>query len=323
MRAIVFTAAGGPEVIDHREVPDPVAGAGEVVVRVRATAVNRADLLQRMGFYPAPPGVPADIPGLELAGEVESDGAIFKAGARVYGLAGGGTYAEKVVVHERTLAQIPDGLDFVQAAAVPEAFVTAYDAMVSQAGLSAGETVLVSAVGSGVGTAAVQIARAIGARAIGTARTESKLGRAAELGMAHGIVAESGKFARAVREATGGRGVDVVLELVGGPYVAEDIACVARGGRIILVGLMAGARGELDFGPILQKRVRLQGTVLRARPLEEKIVAGQLLARLGPLFASGALRPVVDRVFPLAEAAAAHVYVGSNEGFGKVVLTST
>jgi putative PIG3 family NAD(P)H quinone oxidoreductase len=309
--------------MELREVPAPTPAAGEVAVRVRATAVNRADLLQRMGLYGAPPGAPQDIPGLEFAGEVEEVGphTTLAKGTRVYGLAGGGTYAERVVVHERTLAPIPDGLDFVRAAAIPEAFVTAYDAMVTQGRLEAGETVLVHAVGSGVGTAAVQIARAIGARAIGTARSEGKLERAKALGMAQGIVPAGGKFAAAVRQATGGRGVDMVLELVGGGYVAEDVSCAAPRARIMLVGLMAGPRADLDLGPVLHKRITLIGTVLRARPLEEKIAAGQLLARhVSPLVASGALVPVVDKVLPLEKAAAAHEYVGANEGFGKVVL---
>jgi NADPH:quinone reductase len=326
MRAIVIARPGGPEVLEWREVPDPVPGRGEVLVRVRATAVNRADLLQRIGRYPAPGDSPADVPGLEYAGEIEALGdgvAGWTAGDRVFGLAGGGTYAERLVVHARTLARIPDGIPFEEAAAIPEAFVTAWDAMVTQGRLAAGETVLVSAVGSGVGTAAVQIARAIGARALGTARTPDKLERARELGLDAGIVPTEGRFAAAVREATGGGGVDLVLELVGGGYLAEDLACVAPRGRIVLVGLLAGARAELDLGAILSRRLELRGTVLRSRPLEEKILAARAFARhVVPLVARGALRPVIDRVLPLREAAAAHERVASNEGFGKVVLVA-
>jgi NADPH:quinone reductase-like Zn-dependent oxidoreductase len=243
----------------------------------------------------------------------------LKVGDRVFGLCGGGAYAEQLVVHARTAVKMPARLSFTEAAAVPEAFITAWDAMVTQAGLGAGETVLIHAAGSGVGTAAVQIARAIGARAVGTARSAAKLERARALGLETMVPVQNGKFAAAVMEATGG--VDVVLELVGGPYLAEDLLCVAPRGRIVLVGLLAGARAELDLGLILRRRLRLWGTVLRARPLEEKIAATQAFARhLLPLFERGALAPIIDRVLPLARAAEAHAHVASNEGFGKVVL---
>jgi putative PIG3 family NAD(P)H quinone oxidoreductase len=329
MRAIVITKPGGPEVLELRDVSTPEPAPGQVRVRVRASAVNRADLLQRLGAYPAPADAPKDIPGLEIAGEVDAVGSgvtELAMGDRVFGVVGGGAYAEAVVVHARTLARMPDGLDFTQAAAVPEAFVTAYDAMVLQGGLSAGDIVLVHAAGSGVGTAAIQIARAIGARSIGTARTEAKLARARELGMDHGLVPASGKngpeLAAKVRELSGGRGVDVVLELVGGNYVPESLASLAEKGRLVLVGLLAGTRADIDLGLVLRRRLRVLGTVLRARPLEEKILAAQVLEhRLAPLFASGALRPVVDRVLPLEKAAEAHAYMAQNEGFGKVVLS--
>jgi putative PIG3 family NAD(P)H quinone oxidoreductase len=324
MKAIVITEFGGPEVLALRDVPAPVPSRGEVRVRVRATAVNRADLIQRMGMYPAPPGDPPDIPGLEFAGEVDAlgnDVTTLALGDRVFGLVGGGAYAEHVVANERALAKIPDALSFEQAAAVPEAFITAYDAMVAQGALAAGERVLVHAAGSGVGTAAVQIARAVGARCIGTARTPEKLERAKTIGMHEGVVASGGKFAEAVMRATGGAGVDVVLELVGGAYVAEDLACIAPRGRIVLVGLMAGAQVDLDLRAVLKKRVSVVGTVLRARPLEEKIAAARAFERhVVPLLASGALQPIVDRTFALHDAPAAHAYVAANEGFGKVVL---
>src|SRR6185312_2431300 len=260
MRAIVIDAPGGPEVLQWREVPTPEPGRGEVRVRVRATAVNRADLLQRMGLYPAPPDAPQQIPGLEFAGEIDA-----------VGLVGGGAYAEALVTHADCIARMPDALSFTDAAAIPEAFITAWDAMVTQAGLGAGETVLVSAVGSGVGTAAVQIARALSARPLGTARTASKLARASKLGMDRGFTVAGGKFADDVLRATGGRGVDVVLELVGGGYMAEDLLCAAPEGRIVLVGLMAGVRAELDLGLVLRKRLAIIGTQMRARPLGEKI----------------------------------------------------
>jgi putative PIG3 family NAD(P)H quinone oxidoreductase len=299
-------------------------------VRIRACAVNRADLLQRLGGYPAPADAPADIPGLELAGEVDAVGEgtrDVKVGDRVFGIVGGGAYAEAVVVHARTLAPMPVGMSFTDAASIPEAFLTAYDAMVSQAGLAAGETVLVHAAGSGVGTAAIQIARVIGARAIGTARSEDKLARARALGLAEAIVPDvsagprAPRFAEAARAATGGRGVDVVLELVGGDYVPESLASLGEKGRLVLVGLLAGAHVGIDLGLVLRRRLRIFGTVMRARPLEEKIAAALVLARnLGPLFASKALVPVVDRVLPLAEAGEAHRLVGDGAVFGKVVL---
>ena len=223
-------------------------------MRVRATAVNRADILQRQGKYPPPPGSPADVPGMELAGEVDAlgDGVVdWAVGDRVFGLVGGGSYAEYVVVHGRTLARMPDGMTFTDAAAVPEAFVTAWDALVTQANLSAGETVLVHAAGSGVGTAGVQIARAIGARTVGTARTSEKLERAVALGLSVAIVVAGSTFAGDVLKCTGGQGVDVVLDLVGGPYVAEDLACLAPRGRILVVGTMGGASVQLDLALLM------------------------------------------------------------------------
>lgn len=324
MKAVVISRPGGPEVLELKTVPDPAPSRGEVRIRLRATAVNRADLLQRMGMYPAPPGSPADIPGLEFSGEVDAlgqDVTRWAIGDRVFGLAGGGTYGELLVAPERAIARMPSSLDFVSAAAVPEAFVTAYDAMVSQARLAAGQQVLVHAVGSGVGTAAVQIARAIGARAIGTARTAWKLQRARELGMTDGVVPVDERFAAAVLGLAGPEGVDVVLELVGGAYVAEDLHCTKQCGTIMVVGLMGGRQVGLDLGTVLRKRLTLTGTVLRARPLEEKIAAAQVLQRnLVPLFEDGRLRPVVESVLPLSQARQAHEQMERNESFGKVVL---
>lgn len=323
MRAVVITRPGPPEVLALVERPTPEPSRGEVRVRVRATAVNRADLIQRLGGYPAPPDAPPDIPGLELAGEVEALGPGVErlaVGDRVFGLVGGGAYAEQVVSHERALAKIPDGMSFEEAAAVPEAFMTAHDAMIGQAGLSGGETVLVHAVGSGVGTAAVQLARAHGALSIGTARTPEKLARAKALGLDAGVVASDGRFADAVR-AVDPAGAHVVLELVGGGYLAEDLRCTRPLGRIVLVGLMAGARAELDLGLVLRKRLRVYGTVLRARPLEEKLAAMRTFEeRVVPLFARGMLAPVIDTVLGLDQAAEAHARMAANVGFGKIVL---
>jgi putative PIG3 family NAD(P)H quinone oxidoreductase len=321
MRAIAITKPGGPDVLALVERPLPEPSRGEVRIRVRATAINRADLLQRMGAYPAPSDSPPDIPGLEYAGEVESLGPGVErlaVGDRVFGLVGGGGYAEQLVAHERTVARIPDGLSFEHAAAVPEAFITAHDAIVGQAGLCGGETVLVHAVGSGVGTAAVQLGRALGAYVIGTARTADKLDRARALGMDAGVVAEGGKFADAVRKH--GEPA-VVLELIGGPYIDEDIRATQPLGRIVLVGLLAGGRTEVDLGGILRKRLRIFGTVLRARPLEEKIAAMRTFeAQVVPLLRRGLIAPVIDTVMDLDAAGAAHARMASNAGFGKIVL---
>ncbi|MBK8009975.1 MAG: NAD(P)H-quinone oxidoreductase [Deltaproteobacteria bacterium] len=325
MKAIVIKTPGGPEVLTLEEVRTPTASRGEVRVRVGATAVNRADLLQRKGLYPAPPDAPQDIPGLEFAGEIDELGegvTDWRVGDRVCGLVGGGAYAEQLVVHARTLVAMPANMTFSEAAALPEAFATALDAMVIQGGLAVGQSVLIHAVGSGVGTAAVQIARAMGARAIGTSRTERKLGEARRLGLDVGIVVgKDGTFAERVLAETNGRGVDVVLELVGGGYVAEDLRATKVGGHVVVVGLMAGRKVDLDLGLLLRRRIVMHGTVLRARPLEEKIATALALRNhLAPLFDSRTVRPVIDRTFPLAEAAAAHAYLESNEGFGKVVL---
>jgi NADPH2:quinone reductase len=319
MRAIAITKPGGPDVLAVVERQAPVPSRGEVRVRVHATAVNRADLLQRMGAYPAPADCPPDIPGLEIAGEVDAlgDGVEqLRVGDRVMGLIGGGGYAEAIVAHERSLAKIPAGMSFEDAAAVPEAFVTAYDAIWMQGALRGGETLLVHAVGSGVGTAAVQLGRALGANVVGTARTQDKLDRARELGMTTGVLVEqNARFADRVGAPA------VVLELIGGAYLAEDVRCVQPLGRIVLVGLLAGAKSELDLGLVLRKRVRIMGTVLRSRPLEEKIAAMRAFeAEVVPLLARGAVKPVVDCVLPLADAAKAHERMASNAGFGKIVL---
>jgi NADPH2:quinone reductase len=327
MRAVVISKPGDPDVLQIREVPTPVPARGEVRVRIRATAVNRADLLQRLGRYKVPDDAPADIPGIEVAGEVDAIGegvGELAVGDRVFGLVGGGGYAEAVVAHARTFAHLPPSLSFVEGAAVPEAFITAWDAMVTQASLAAGETVLVHAGGSGVGTAAIQIALAIGARPIGTSRSPEKLARACELGLDRSVVVHDGAFADDVRAQTESRGVDVVLELVGGAYLAEDLACLAPQGRIVVVGLLQGARAEIDLGALMQRRARVYGTMLRTRPLEEKIMATRALERhLVPLFARGKLRPVIDRVLPLAEAPLAHRVVERGENFGKIVLEVT
>ena len=325
MRAAIITRPGGPEVLEVRDVARPEPGTGEVLVRIRASALNRADLLQREGRYPAPPGWPADIPGMEIAGEVAACGpatSLWKVGDRVFGIVGGGGNAQFIVTHERTLAAIPENLDWREAAAVPEAFITAHDALVTQAEVRPSERVLIHAVGSGVGLAAVQLARAAGALPLGDARTAAKIERARSLGLADGFVVDDiGALAQRVTERTNGAGVGIVLDLVGGEYLAASIAAAAPKGRIILIGTMGGRDASLPLGVILGKRLTLRGTVLRARPLEEKIIATRAFAaQVVPLLASGAVGPVVDRVFPLDQIGDAHRYLESNATFGKVVV---
>ncbi|HEY2856515.1 MAG TPA: NAD(P)H-quinone oxidoreductase [Gemmatimonadaceae bacterium] len=326
MRAAVIARPGGPEVLEMQDVARPQPGTGEVLVRVRATALNRADLLQRQGRYPAPPGWPADIPGMEVAGEVAACGSgtsLWKQGDRVYGIVGGGGNAEYVITHERTLAAVPPNLTWTEAAAVPEAFITAHDALVTQADVRLSERVLIHAVGSGVGLAAVQLARASGAIPIGDARTRDKIDRARAFGLEDGIVVngDPNDIAARVASLTNGTGAEVVLDLVGGPYLTASIAAAAPKGRIILIGTMAGREATVPLGVILGKRLTIRGTVLRARSLEEKIAATRAFAaQVGPLLAGGVVRPVVDRVFRLDQIADAHRHLESNKTFGKVVL---
>ena len=325
MRAIVITRPGGAEVLELQERARPVPGAHEVLVRVRAAALNRADILQREGRYPAPPGAPPDIPGLEFAGEVAALGAgaaRWRSGDRVFGITGGGAYAEYLVAHEDTLARVSRGIGWEDAAAIPEAFITAHDALL-QAEFRAGESVLIHAVGSGVGLAAVQLVKAMGGTAIGTARQASKLNVAAALGMAHGIVvgADLSGLAQAVAGYTGGRGVNVVLDLLGGAYTGASVGAMAPRGRLMLIGTLAGPRTDLPLGPVLRGRLNIRGTVLRARSLEEKIAATRAFEReVVPLLESGVVRAVVDTVFPLEEAGMAHARMESNETAGKVVV---
>lgn len=327
MQAIEITAPGGPEVLEVRDVPAPEAGPGEILVRVRAVGVNRADLLQRRGFYPAPPGAPERIPGLEYAGEVERVGPGvegWRPGDGVMGIIGGGAYAELVVVDAREALPVPAGLAWEEAAAIPEAFITAHDALFTLLGLESGQDLLVHAIGSGVGLAALQLAKAAGARVFGTSRSSWKLERAGEYGLDLPIPTggEAGEeFDEVIRRETGGRGVDAVLDLVGGAYLAGNLRALARRGKAVVVGLVAGRRAELDLGMLLSKRLTLIGTVLRSRSLEEKVAAARAF-REGALhlFEEGRLRPIVDRVFPFAEAGAAHEYMEGNRNFGKVVL---
>lgn len=326
MRAAVIARAGGPEVLEIRDVPQPVPADGEVLVRVHATALNRADIMQREGRYPAPPGVPANIPGLEFAGEVAKPAMgsrRWRSGDRVFGIIAGGAYAEYVAVRDAELARVPDGLSWEEAAAVPEAFITAHDALVTLAALRPAERVLVHAVGSGVGVAATQLASAFGATCFGTARTPEKIERARALGLTDGVVLSDDlrPLIGYVQHWTDGRGVDVVLDLVGGPYLPASIEAAAPLGHIILIGLLAGRSAQLNLGALLNKRITLRGTVMRPRSPAEKAAATQAFARdVLPLLERGAVKPVIDRVFPLDQVRDAHQRMESNETFGKVVL---
>jgi NADPH2:quinone reductase len=326
MKAVRFTSKGGPEVVELAEVEAPRPARGEVLVRVRAAAMNRADLLQRRGLYPPPPGFREDIPGLELAGEIAGLGeavAGWKVGDRVMAIAAGEAQAELAVVHERMLLRVPEGMSFEDAGALPEAGMTAHDALFTIGGLRPGATALIHAAGSGVATAALQIARAAGALTIGTSRTADKLEKARALGLDHGLLVgkEEPRFADEVKRLTGRRGAAVILDFVGGAYAAENVACLAPGGRIVVIGTMGGPKAQLDLGLLMRARGSIHGTVLRPRPLEEKIAATQAFGRdVLPLIAAGKVKPVVDCVLPAARAREAHERMEKNDSFGKIVL---
>ncbi len=328
MRAVVITEHGGVEGLEVRDVARPESpSADRVLVRVRAAALNRADLLQRRGLYPAPAGAPQDIPGLEFAGEVEEAGAYvrrFVKGDRVFGITGGGAQAEYITAREDELAAVPPNLTWAEAASIPEAFITAHDALFTQARLQPGESVLVHAAGSGVGLAAIQLARAAGARTFGTSRTQEKLARAGEYGLDEWVAVgdEPSIIARAVGEWTNGRGVHVILDLVGAGYLAANLDALAAGGRLLLVGTTSGARAQLDFGLVMRKRLRIMGTVLRSRSPQEKAQATREFERhVLPLLERGLVRPVIDKIYDVEEVRAAHERLESNASFGKVVLT--
>jgi len=323
MGAIVIREPGPPEVLELRAVPRPVPGPGEVLVKVASSGLNRADLLQRKGRYPVPPGYPEDIPGLELAGTVVALGAGVEGvaeGDRVMGILGGGGYAEYALSPAETLVPVPEGMDAVTAGAIPEVYMTAYDAVFLQEGLSEGETLLVHAVGSGVGTAALQLGRRAGARVIGTSRTPEKLERAAALGLEDSVLGDA-SWPERVLELTDGQGVDVILDLVGGPYLEGNQRVIARGGRHIVVGVPGGAEATLSLRALMGRRASIRGTVLRARPLAEKTELARSFTRdVLPGFAAGELDPVIDRVLPAGDAAGAHRVMEANENFGKILL---
>jgi len=324
MKAVIITRPGGPEVLEIQDRPKPEPGIGQIRVRVCASALNRADLMQREGNYPVPPGYAADIAGMEYTGEVDALGPgtwLWKVGDRVMGIIGGAGHAEFLCVHEREAMPVPANISLEDAAAIPEAFLTAYDALFKRLDLCIGETLLIHAVGSGVGTAALQIARVNGARVVGTARSADKLDRAKKLGLDIAIDASEGDWAARVESELGGPNVQAVLDLVGGNYLEGNLRVVALRGRIVVVGLTAGAIAPFNMGVLLRKRVTIVGTTLRARPLEEKIeLAREFSARIVPLFDAGRLKPVIDRVMPFDKVRDAHTLMHSNKTFGKIVL---
>jgi NADPH2:quinone reductase len=309
VRAVVFTGVGGPEVMEVQQRPDPDPGTGEVVVAVTHAGLNPADLLQRAGRHPVPPGVPTDIPGLEVAGRVVARGPgaeRWKIGDRVFGIVGGGGLAERVVVHERHVAAVPDALDEEGAAAVPEAFVTAHDAVFSVGRLALGETLLVNGANGGVGTAAVQLGSAAGAEVLVSVRSDQAAGKLAAMGASR----DDGK-----------RPVDVVLELVGAPNIEADVSRLRRLGRVVVVGTGAGADAGLSLRALMASRGAVHGTSLRGRSLEDKAVAVDRFAAASlPHLASGRMRPVVDRVFPISNLHEAYEHLAGSGKFGKVLV---
>ncbi|HLX58995.1 MAG TPA: NAD(P)H-quinone oxidoreductase [Ktedonobacteraceae bacterium] len=323
MRAVVITRPGGPEVLEIQDVETPQPVGEQVRVRVRASGINRADLLQRAGGYPAPAGSPAHIPGLEFAGEVDAVGPLaskWKQGQRVMGLVGGGAQAEYVLTHEGLLVEIPTNLDFIRAGGVPEVFMTAHDALFTQAALQMGERVLIHAVGSGVGTAAVQLARAAGAKSFGTSRTPAKLEAAQSLGL--DVVLSDQNFAAEIQRLTNGAGVHVVLDFIGAPYLEQNLQSLALWGRLVFLSTMGGTHGNVNLGMLMQKRISMRGVTLRTRSLEEKLaVTRRFAAGVLPLLANGQVKPVIEHIYPLEQIVEAHRAMGENKNFGKLIVT--
>jgi putative PIG3 family NAD(P)H quinone oxidoreductase len=326
MRAIVVTEPGGPEKLKLTEVPDPPLRDGHVVVRVQATALNRADLLQRRGLYPPPKGE-TDILGLECSGIVESLGAgvtSLHPGDRVMALLPGGGYAEKVVVHEKMAIPVPGALTFEQAAAIPEAFLTAREALFTLGRLGAGDVVLIHAAAGGVGSAAVQLARQAGAHVVATAGSAEKLERVRALGARTLVNYRTEDFVAAVKAASGGKGADVVLDFVGAAYWPKHAECLATAGRVVVIGVLGGASADVNLAQLLMRRLQILGLVMRSRALADKIAITQAFIRESlPLVADGTLVPVVDSVFPLDRAAEAHEKMERNDNVGKIVLSLT
>lgn len=323
MRAVEIREPGPPEVLVVTERPVPVAGPGEILIRVAAAGVNRPDCLQRRGIYPAPPGA-SDLPGLEVAGHVAALGAGvtgWQPGERICALLAGGGYAEFCAAPAVQCLPVPAGLSLTAAAAVPETFFTVWTNVFERGALSAGETLLVHGGASGIGTTAIQLGRAFGAEVLATAGSATKAALCRQLGAARAIDYRSEDFASAVREHTGGRGVDVILDIVGGSYLEANIAALAPGGRLVVIGLLGGAGGQLDLGRLLTRQLTVTASTLRPRsPAEKGRIASALRERVWPLLATGRVAPVIQATLPLAEAATAHRILESNEAMGKLVL---
>ncbi len=324
MHAVVVTTPGGPEAMEWSHLPDPVAGPGEVLLRVAASAVNRADILQRKGFYPPPPGA-SDVLGLECSGTVVEVGdgvTAWSVGDRACALLAGGGYAQLVAAPAGQLMPVPAGIDLVTAAALPEVAATVWSNLVMVAGLGAGDVLLVHGGGSGIGTMAIQVARARGARVAVTAGSDEKLARCAELGAEVLVNYREQDFVEIVREATDGHGADVVLDNMGGKYLARNVQVLAAGGHLVVIGLQGGTSAELDLGALMGRRASITATTLRARPVPEKAgICAEVVDRLWPLVEAGDVRPVVDRVLPITQVGDAHRLVEASGHVGKVLLT--
>jgi len=323
MRAIEITQPGKPEVLQPCERPLPELKAGEVLIRVHAAGINRPDVLQRMGHYPVPPGA-SDLPGLEVAGEIV-DGELgdsgFKKGDMVCALVQGGGYAEYCAAPLAQCLPVPEGLSAVEAASLPETFFTVWTNVFDRAGLSEGETLLVQGGTSGIGVTAIQLAAALGHRVFATAGSDEKCRACEQLGAERGINYRNEDFAAVVKELTGGKGVDVILDMVAGDYIPREIDCLADDGRIALIALLGGAKAEIDLGQVLRRRLSISGSTLRPRPVAFKAaIARSLRERVWPLFEQGKLKPVIYRSFPLAQAAEAHALMESSTHVGKIVL---
>ena len=322
MRTIEIAGHGGPEVLRVVRRPVPELRAGEVLIRVAGAGVNRPDVMQRMGKYPPPPGA-SDIPGLEVSGEVyDSAGETrFRKGDRVCALVAGGGYAEFCAAPAEQCVPVPDVIPLIHAGAIPETFFTVWTNLFQRAGLTRGETVLVHGGASGIGTTAIQLARAFGATALATAGSADRARACVDLGAAQAIDYKTDDFVSFARDATGGRGVDVILDIIGGEYLPRNIECLALNGRLVQIGLIGGSRASIDLRPVLQKRLTITASVLRARTVEEKgAIARDLEAHVWPLLSQGVVRPVVHAEFPLERAADAHRELEAGRIFGKAVL---
>ncbi|MFE7300564.1 NAD(P)H-quinone oxidoreductase [Streptomyces sp. NPDC057579] len=324
MRAITIPEPGGPEALVWAEVPDPQPAEGEVLIEVAASAVNRADLLQRQGFYDPPPGA-SPYPGLECSGRIAAIGPGvhgWAVGDEVCALLSGGGYAEKVAVPAGQVLPLPPGVDVVTAAALPEVACTVWSNVFMIAHLRPGETLLVHGGASGIGTMAIQLAKAVGARVAVTAGGPEKLARCAELGADILIDYREQDFVQEIRKATDGKGADVILDIIGAKYLQRNVKALAIAGRLAIIGLQGGVKAELNLAALISKRAAITGTGLRARPVSEKAaIVAAVREHVWPLIGNGQVRPIIDRALPMAEAAEAHRILDSGSHVGKVVLT--